>query len=201
MTFFKKAGAKIVEKIHAFKGWNDLYRLVIDYTDSNGKTVRLNREVVDHGAAASILLYDPARDSVVLVRQFRTAAFYLGREAFMLEAAAGLLEGDDPKEGVLREALEETGYRVRRVFPLFPMFGSPGMLAEEVHLFVGLVDMSEREAIGGGLADEHEDIEVVVLPLDEAFAMIGEGRIPDAKTVILLQWAVLNRDLLQQASP
>ena len=197
MTFFLKAGAKIVEKIHAYKGWNDLYRLVIDYTGSNGKTVRINREVADHGAAASILLYDPARDRVVLVRQFRTATFYLGREAFLLEAAAGLLDGDDPEEGVRREALEETGYRVGKVFPLFPMFGSPGMLAEEVHLFVGLIDTSVRETTGGGLADEHEDIEVVEMPLDEAFAMIGAGKIPDAKTIILLQWAVMNRTMLQ----
>ncbi|MET3613055.1 nudix-type nucleoside diphosphatase (YffH/AdpP family) [Rhizobium aquaticum] len=197
MTFFQKAGAKIVEKIHAYKGWNDLYRLVIDYTGSNGKTVRVTREVADHGNAASILLYDPVRDRVVLVRQFRTATFYLGREAFLLEAAAGLLDGDDPEEGVRREALEETGYRVGKVFPLFPMFGSPGMLAEEVHLFAGLVDTSVRETAGGGLADEHEDIEVVEMPLDEAFGLIGEGKIPDAKTVILLQWAVMNRALLQ----
>ena len=197
MTFFKKAGAKIVEKIHAYKGWNDLYRLVIDYTGSNGKTVRINREVADHGAAASILLYDPAGDRVVLVRQFRTATFYLGREAFLLEAAAGLLDGDDPEEGVRREALEETGYRVGKVFPLFPMFGSPGMLAEEVHLFAGLIDTSVRETTGGGLADEHEDIEVVEMPLDEAFGLIGAGKIPDAKTIILLQWAVMNRTMLQ----
>lgn len=197
MTFFKKAGAKIVEKIHAYNGWNDLYRLVIDYTGSNGKTVRINREVADHGAAASILLYDPAGDRVVLVRQFRTATFYLGREAFLLEAAAGLLDGDDPEEGVRREALEETGYRVGKVFPLFPMFGSPGMLAEEVHLFAGLIDTSVRETTGGGLADEHEDIEVVEMPLDEAFGLIGAGKIPDAKTIILLQWAVMNRTMLQ----
>ncbi len=197
MTFFKKAGAKVVEKIHAYKGWNDLYRLIIDYTGSNGKTVRVTREVADHGNAASILLYDPARDRVVLVRQFRTATFYLGREAFLLEAAAGLLDGDDPEDGVRREALEETGYRVGKVFPLFPMFGSPGMLAEEVHLFVGLIDTSVRETIGGGLADEHEDIEVVEMPLDEAFGLIGAGKIPDAKTIILLQWAVMNRAVLQ----
>ena len=197
MTFFKKAGAKVVEKIHAYKGWNDLYRLIIDYTGSNGKTVRVTREVADHGNAASILLYDPARDRVVLVRQFRTATFYLGREAFLLEAAAGLLDGDDPEDGVRREALEETGYRVGKVFPLFPMFGSPGMLAEEVHLFVDLIDTSVRETIGGGLADEHEDIEVVEMPLDEAFGLIGAGKIPDAKTIILLQWAVMNRAVLQ----
>lgn len=197
MTFFSKAGARIVEKTHAYKGWNNLYRLIIDYTRSDGDTLRLTREVVDHGAAATILLYDPAKDVVVLVRQFRTATFYLGRDAYVLEAAAGLLDGDDPETAVRREALEETGYRIGKVFPLFPVFGSPGALAEEVHLFVGLIDTSVREAAGGGLVEEHEDIEVVELPLNEAFAMIGEGRLPDAKTIILLQWAVMNRDRLR----
>lgn len=197
MTFFRNAGARLVENTHAYKGWNNLYRLILDYTRSDGETARLTREVVDHGSAGSILLYDPVRDVVVLVRQFRTATFYLGRDPFLLEAAAGLLDGDDPEAAVRREALEETGYRVGKVFTLFPMFGSPGALAEEVHLFVGLIDTTSRESAGGGLIDEHEDIEVVELPLDEAFAMIGEGRLPDAKTIILLQWAVMNRAQLQ----
>lgn len=197
MTFFKKAGARIIRNTHAFKGWNDLYDLTIEYTRSDGETVQLVREVVDHGSAAAILLYDPVRDLVVLVRQFRTATFFLGRDAFVLEAAAGLLDEDQPEEAVRREAFEETGYRVTKAYPLFAMFGSPGALAEEVHLFVGLIDASSREAAGGGLADEHEDIEVVQLSLDDAFAMIGEGRIFDAKTIILLQWAVMNRAMLQ----
>lgn len=197
MTFFRKAGARIVENTHAYKGWNNLFRLVIDYTRSDGETARLIREVVDHGSAAAVLLYDPLKDVVVLVRQFRTATYYLDRDPFVLEAAAGLLDGDDPEGAVRREALEETGYRVGKMFPLFPMFGSPGALAEEVHLFVGLIDTQSREAAGGGLADEHEDIEVVELPLDDAFAMVAEGRLPDAKTIILLQWAVMNRHRLQ----
>ena len=197
MTFFSKAGALIVEKTQVYKGWNSLYRLIIDYTRSDGETERLTREVVDHGSAATILLYDPARDVVVLARQFRTATFYLGSEPFVLEAAAGLLDGDEPETAARREALEETGYRVGKVFPLFSVFGSPGALAEEVHLFVGLIDTSIRETAGGGLLEEHEDIEVVELPLDEAFAMVRDGRLPDAKTVILLQWAVMNRALLQ----
>ncbi|HWU62522.1 MAG TPA: NUDIX domain-containing protein [Ensifer sp.] len=199
MRFFRKAGARLVEKTQVYEGWNNLFQLIIDYTRSDGETARLTREVVDHGSAAAILLYDPARDVVVLVRQFRTATFYLGRDAFVLEAAAGLLDGDDPEAAVRREAFEETGYRVGKVVPLFPIFGSPGALAEEVHLFIGQIDTRTRETEGGGLIEEHEDIEVVELPLERAFAMIGESKIPDAKTVILLQWAVMNRTLLQGA--
>lgn len=188
MNFFAKAGARIIEKTEVFRGWNRVHRMILDYTSSDGTTVRLTREVIDHGNAAAILLYDPERDVVVLVRQFRMGTFYLGQNPFVLEAAAGLLDGDEPEAAVRREALEETGYRVERLIPLFPIFGSIGALAEEVHLFVGLVDVSSRVSRGGGLADEHEDIEVVEVPLAEALAMVDAGQMPDAKTVILLQW-------------
>ena len=193
MNFFAKAGARIIEKTEVFKGWNRVYRMIIDYTGSDGQTTRLNREVIDHGNAAAILLYDPERDTVVLVRQFRMGTFYLGQDPFVLEAAAGLLDGDEPEVAVRREALEETGYRVGRVIPLFSIFGSVGALAEEVHLFVGLVDTASRISRGGGLAHENEDIEVVEMPLQNALKMIDAGEIQDAKTIILLQWLRLHK--------
>lgn len=196
MNFFAKAGARIVENNIVFKGWSRLHRLMIDYTNSRGQTVRLPREVFDHGAAAAILLYDPARDVVVLVRQFRVAAHFVGHPAFMLEVPAGLLDDDHPEVAIRREAMEETGYVVDKVIPLFSIFPSPGSLTEEVHLFVAEIDASQRVASGGGLDDEHEDIEVVEMPLEEAHAMIASGGIPDAKTIILLQWAMANREKL-----
>lgn len=199
MNFFAKAGARIIEKTEVFKGWNRVYRMIIDYTGSDGQTTRLNREVIDHGNAAAILLYDPARDIVVLVRQFRMGTFYLGHDPFVLEAAAGLLDGDEPEAAVRREALEETGYRVGRVIRLFPIYGSIGALAEEVHLFVGLIEAEARVSGGGGLAHEHEDIEVVEMPLDEALQMVEDGRMPDAKTIILLQWLSGRRDTFRGA--
>jgi nudix-type nucleoside diphosphatase (YffH/AdpP family) len=197
MSFFAKARARVVEQKHIFKGWNNLYQLEIDYTRSNGSTVRIQREVVDHGSAVAVLLYDPRRDAVVLVRQFRAASFYLDRDPFILEAPAGLMDDNAPDEAVRREAMEETGYRIEKLIHLFSMFGSPGALAEEVVLFVGLVDQSSRIEDGGGLDDENEDIEVVELALADAFAMIASGEISDAKTIILLQWAMMNRDMLR----
>ena len=196
MNFFAKAGARIVENTLVFKGWSRLHRLVIDYTSSRGETVSLPREVFDHGAAAAILLYDPTRDIVVLVRQFRVAAHFVGRPAFMLEVPAGLLDDDRPEDAIRREAMEETGYAIDKVTPLFSIFPSPGSLTEEVHLFFTEIDASQRVATGGGLDHEHEDIEIVEIPLDEAYAMIASGGIPDAKTIILLQWAMANRDKL-----
>lgn len=197
MSFFARARARVVETRHAFKGWNDLYQLIIDYTRSDGTTVRMQREVVDHGSAVAVLLYDPGRDVVVLVRQFRTASFYLGLDPFVLEVPAGLRDDDDPEAAVRRETMEETGHRIEKLIRLFPMLGSPGALAEQVDLFVGLIDSTSRVGAGGGLDDEHEDIEVVEMTLDEAYGLIAAGAVPDAKTIILLQWAVLNRDALR----
>jgi ADP-ribose pyrophosphatase len=196
MNFFARAGARIVENTLVFKGWSRLHRLIIDYTSSRGETVRLPREVFDHGAAAAILLYDPARDIVVLVRQFRVAAHFVGRPAFMLEVPAGLTDDDHPEDAIRREAMEETGYAVETVTPLFSIFPSPGSLTEEVHLFFAKIDLAQRVATGGGLEEEHEDIEIVEMPLDDAHALIASGGITDAKTIILLQWAMANRDKL-----
>jgi nudix-type nucleoside diphosphatase (YffH/AdpP family) len=195
MSFFAKAGVRIVENAIVYEGWSRLHRLIVDYKSSSGETERLSREVFDHGGAAAILLYDPAREVVVLVRQFRAGAHFAGRPAFMLEVPAGLLDDQNPEEAVRREALEETGYAVQDIERLFSIFPSPGSLSEEVHLFFGLVDASHRIAEGGGLDHEHEDIEVVELPLGQALAMIPSGEITDAKTIILLQWLSANSEV------
>jgi hypothetical protein len=86
---------------------------------------------------------------------------------------------------------------VEKVEPLFSIFGSPGALSEEVHLYLGIIDATHRVSNGGGLDHEFEDIEVVELPLGDAFNMISSGEITDAKTIILLQWAVMNRARLK----
>jgi nudix-type nucleoside diphosphatase (YffH/AdpP family) len=162
----------------------------------NGDVVLLDREVHDHGIAAAILLHDKSRDSVVLVRQFRPGAFVNGDHAFMLEVPAGLLDGDDAADAIVREAMEETGYHVEGATYLFDMYASPGTLTEKVSLFVASVDLDKKAGEGGGLADEGEDIEVVTIPLADAFAMINSGEINDGKTIVLLQWAMLNRGKL-----
>jgi nudix-type nucleoside diphosphatase (YffH/AdpP family) len=196
MNFFAKAGARVVENALAYDGWNRLHRMILDYTGSRGQKVHIVREVVDHGSAAAILLYNRSTDSVVLVRQFRPAAFFNGSPSFMLEIPAGLLDDDRPEEAARREALEETGYAVRNIMPVFTIYPSPGSLTEQVHLFVGAIDEQDRVHVGGGLDEEDEDIEIVELQLDDAHSMIASGSIPDAKTIVMLQWAIANRDKL-----
>jgi len=111
----------------------------------------------------------------------------------MIEVPAGLLDGDHPEEAIRREAMEETGFRVRDVQFLFKIFSSPGAITEIIHFFAAVVDTTNRIGNGGGLADEHEDIEVLEVKLADAMAMIESGEIYDAKTIMLLQWAMLNR--------
>ncbi len=196
MSFFKKAKAETVTSQQVYSGWNRLYKLEIDYTNSDGVTTRLPREVLDHGHAAAILLYDPDRDAVILVRQFRMGADFAGLPPFLLEIPAGLLDDDGPEEAIRREALEETGFAIGDPHPVFTFIASPGALTETIHLFAARINASEKVEEGGGVDHEHEDIEIVEMPLDEAFNAITSGEIIDAKTIIALQWAMLNREKL-----
>lgn len=187
---------RLVSKETVWKRFIHLQTLVFDQTTADGRVTRIDREVHDHGTAAAILLFDADKDAVVLVRQFRPGAFVNGDPSFMLEAPAGLTDGDHPDEAIRREAMEETGYAVKEVRYLFDIYASPGTLTEKVGLFYARIDLQEKAGAGGGLETEGEDIEVISIPLDEAFAMISSGEITDAKTIILLQWAMLNRERL-----
>lgn len=192
MTGFGKAKAEIVGEKTLADQWTRLSSFDVDYTDSKGEKHRLKREVYHRTPAACILLYDPKRETVVLVRQFRLPAQLVGEPAWMIEVPAGLLDGDDPEAAIRREAMEETGFRVRDVRFLFKALTSPGSVTEVIHFFAAVIDTTDRVADGGGLAEEHEDIEVLEVRLSEALAMIGSGDIYDAKTIMLLQWAALN---------
>ncbi|SCB60120.1 NUDIX domain-containing protein [Rhizobium aethiopicum] len=192
-----KSRVKIVSEETLSNGWTRLSSYLLDYIDSRGATQQLKREVYHRTPAACILLYDPKRDLVVLVRQFRLAVHLNGDPAWMIEVPAGLLDDDHPEQAIRREAMEETGYHLRDARFLFKCYPSPGAIAEVVHFFVSLIDTADRVAEGGGLAEEHEDIEVLEVPLDEAAGMIETGEIFDAKTIMLLQWALLNRNKLR----
>lgn len=188
-----KNRVKIVDDVTLSEGWTRLSSVELDYTDRSGETHRLKREIFHRTPAACILLHDVKRDLVVLVRQFRLPAHLVGEPAWMIEAPAGLLDDQDPEDAIRREAIEETGYRVRDVRFLFKALTSPGSVTEIVHFFFAEIDAADRVEDGGGLAEEHEDIEVMEVPFMQALAMIDSGEIFDAKTIMLLQWLALNR--------
>ncbi|MEZ2129180.1 MULTISPECIES: NUDIX domain-containing protein [unclassified Sinorhizobium] len=196
MNKFERAKVEIVSEETLSNQWTRLSMFALDYTDSQGETHRLKREVYHRTPAACILLFDPKRETVVLVRQFRLPVYLHGEPAWTIEVPAGLLDGDEAEEAIRREAMEETGIRVRNVQFLFKAYSSPGSNSEVIHCFVALIDVADRIGNGGGLAEEHEDIEVLEVPLGAAMRMIETGEILDAKTIMLLQWATLNRNIL-----
>lgn len=196
MTKFKDAAIEILKDETLSKNWYHLRNVTFDYTGSNGQTKTLKREVYDRGNGATILLYDPKRDSVILVRQFRMPAHLNGHSGWLLETPAGLLDGDNPTEAIRREVVEETGYVVKNVLPVFQSFMSPGAVTEIIHFFAAVIDVTERAEEGGGAAHEDEDIEVLEVPLAEAMTMIETGDICDGKSIMLLQWAMLNKGKL-----
>lgn len=180
---------RVLDRQTLSKRFVNLEKVTIEHATRSGGRIVVEREIHDHGNAAAILLYDPARKAVVLVRQVRIPVFLNGGEGWMIEVPAGLLDGDHPAEAIAREAMEETGYRVENAEYLFDAYMSPGTLTERVSFFAAEIDLAEKAGEGGGLAAEGEDIEVLDLPLADAFAMIATGEICDAKTIMLLQWA------------
>ena len=174
---------------------NDYYLLkksTFEFRRANGEWQPQTRETYDRGNCATVLPYNLAQRSVVLVRQFRFPAFVNGYDDLLIEAAAGVLDGATPEARIRAEAEEETGYRLGEIRKIFEAFMSPGSVTEKQYFFVAEYEPSMRTGSGGGLADEGEDIEVLELAIDEALAMIADGRIVDAKTIMLLQYAALN---------
>ena len=172
--------------------WYVLKKTSFLFQRRDGSWQQQSRETYDRGNGAVILLYDEMRRTVILVRQFRFPAFVNGADDLLIEAPAGLLDDASPAERIRAEAEEETGYRIHDVEPIFEAYMSPGSVTEKLYFFTGRYTPANRVSDGGGQADEGEDIEVIELGIDAAMAMIASGEIKDAKTIMLLQHAVLH---------
>jgi nudix-type nucleoside diphosphatase (YffH/AdpP family) len=176
--------------------WHVLRRTTFDYRRRDGSWTRAQRETYDRGDGATILLYDPLRRTVLLTRQFRFPAYVNGhRDGMLIETAAGLLDDQDPASAIRREAEEELGVTVGELEHVFDAYMSPGSVTERLHFYAAPYSPDDRIGDGGGLADEGEDIEAVELAFEEALDWISDGRIADAKTIMLLQWAALRGPL------
>lgn len=172
--------------------WYTLKTTRFDWRRNDGRWQEQRRETYDRGNGAALLPYDLARRTVLLVRQFRFPAFVNGHEDLLIEVAAGLLDDEAPEVRIRGEAEEELGYRLGAVRKVFEAFMSPGSVTEKLHFFVAPYDAGMRIGDGGGLAEEGEDIEVLEVDIDEALAMVADGRIVDAKTILLLYHAQLH---------
>jgi nudix-type nucleoside diphosphatase (YffH/AdpP family) len=163
-----------------------------EWRRNDGTWQTQHRETYDRGNGATLLPYNLAQRMVLLVRQFRYPAYVNGYDDLLIEAAAGLLDDASPEERIRTEAEEEIGYRLHDVRHVFEAYMSPGAVTEKLHFFVAEYEPSMKIGSGGGIADEGEEIEVLEISIDEALAMIADGRIADAKTIMLLQHAALN---------
>ncbi len=174
------------------KGWGQLDRYEVDHIRQDGTRQTVLREVYHHGNAAAVLMFAPVERTVILTRQFRLPPHLNGDVAWLIEAPAGLLDGDEaPDVAARREAMEETGYEPEALVYLFNAYMSGGSLTEKCACYLGRYTPGQRKAEGGGLSAEGEDIEVFELGLDEALAMVAAGTIMDAKTIMMLQALVL----------
>jgi nudix-type nucleoside diphosphatase (YffH/AdpP family) len=180
--------------------WYTLRKITFDLQQRDGSWTSQSREAYDRGNGATILLFNRAKQTVVLTRQFRMPTYVNGNPTGMLiEACAGLLDQDNPEECIRREAEEETGYRLHHVSKVFEAYMSPGSVTERLYFFVAEYDDAQRIHAGGGVADEQEHIEVLELLFAEALQMMFDGRIQDGKTIMLLQYAHLHNLLAEAA--
>ena len=183
----------IVEETTLSDNWCELKRYRFRHDNIQDAGDVHTREVYDRGNGACILLFDPERGEIVLTKQFRLPCYLNGHDGMLIEAAAGVLDEDDPEGCAARECEEETGYRPAQLEKVCDIFMSPGSVTERLHLFYAEVGSSQRVSSGGGLETEGENIEVLHLHPDAALAMVRTGEICDAKTVVLIQWFMMNK--------
>ena len=193
------ANLEVLETRLLSDNWATLKTTRIRLTLADGSQSEQWRETYDRGDGAVILPYDPERRHVLLGRQFRWPAAYNGDDPYLVEAAAGLLDDAAPEICIRNEAQEELGLALDEVRFLFSLYMSPGSVTERLHFFAARYAALDATARFGGLRDEGEEIEILDLPLAEALTMVADGRIRDAKTVILLQYAALT--LMPEETP
>lgn len=159
----------------------------------------LTRELFERGHAAAVLLYDPRRDAVVLVEQFRIGALAHPEGPWLQEIVAGVIDDvhETPAEVARREAVEEANCQIQDLVHICDYYVSPGGTSERISLFCGKIDAT---GVGGihGLAEETEDIRVTVVPFTEAIAQMQAGTINSAAPIIALQWLQLNHDAMRR---
>jgi GDP-mannose pyrophosphatase NudK len=189
-----KDAVKILENKVLSDQFYVLRRFTFERWELNGQRVTQVREVYDRGNGAAILLYNREAGTVILTRQFRMPTFVNGNPTGMLiECCAGLLDRDNAEEAIRRETAEETGYKIGVVEKVMEAYMSPGSVTEILYLFIAEYSKEMKVSGGGGLQEESEDIEVLEILYSKAWEMVRTGEIKDGKTILLLQYAELNR--------
>lgn len=196
----KDVKAKILSKRILSHIWSEFAQYTVEYIRRDGRVEQQIREMHDTGDGAAILLYDLRYQKIVLIKQFRLAAMINEKsDGILYEVCAGLVEHNDPKATIIKEVKEETGFQITNPVYLFSAFATPGAKTEKIHFFTAQVDLNLKNDGGGGMESEQEDIEVVIMPFDEAWEKIKNGKIRDLKTITLLLHARM--EIFAQSSP
>jgi len=189
----KNGSIKNIKKEVLSDQWYTLNYYTYDYQKEDGSWETQQREAYDRGNGAAILLYNPEKKTVILTRQFRMPTYVnSNRTGMMIEVCAGMLDDQDPLICIQKEVEEETGFRVEHIEKIFEAYMSPGAVTEILHFFIASYDDTMKIGKGGGAEDETENIEVLEMPMTEAIKMIQQGEIKDAKTIMLLQYALIH---------
>ena len=191
--------AELIERTVAFQGYFRIARYLFRHSlYQGGQSGEIKREVFERGQAAAVLPYDPIRDEVVLIRQFRAGSFVADRHAWSWEIVAGIIEeGETPADVARREAAEEASLQILDLFPMHSVMLSPGASSETCTSFVGRIDATGAGGIFG-LESENENILVKTMPFAEARALLDRGEIDNAVAVMGLQWLALHRDEMRK---
>lgn len=173
--------------------WYQLDKITFDYLRNDGRWQTQIRESYDRGNGATVFLYNKTTQKIILIRQFRLPSMLNGNETgLLIETCAGLLDKDDPITCIKKEIAEETGYHVSNVTKVFEAYMTPGAVTEQIHYFIAEYTDDMKVNAGGGLDEEQEDIEVLEMPFTEAIELLKNGEIKDAKTILLLQYALIH---------
>lgn len=197
---FQRSDADIERREVAFQGFFRLEKLTLKHKIFSGQwSNHFTREVFVRGNAVGVLLYDPHRDQILLIEQFRPGALYdESQSPWQFEIVAGMTEAGESSEDVVRrEAMEEAGCTIEQLEFLMKYWVSPGGMDEQIELYCGMIDASQvREGVYG-LDEENEDIRVELVSYAEAIQALQDGVINNAMAIIALQWLQLNRDRLR----
>lgn len=193
---FTQSDVKVLEKSTRYSGFYTLDELTLQHKLFNGDwSPALKREVYGKRRVAALLPYDPIRDEVVLIQEFRVGAL-AEENPWIVEIVAGISEPNETIEDmIMREAYEEAGLKPLELIKIYEYWVSPGGSREHLTLFCGRVDASNAGGIHG-LPHEGEDIQVITVPANEAINAIATGEINNAASIIALQWLALNKDII-----
>ncbi|MDH5473431.1 MAG: NUDIX domain-containing protein [Gammaproteobacteria bacterium] len=188
---------RLINRQPVFSGFFKVDKCQIQHDLYAGGEIEISRELFHRGDAVAALLYDPVKDKVVMIEQFRVGAIADEQGPWLLEIVAGVIEeGESPRDVARRECLEEAGLEVHAFETIHTFYSSPGGCSEKIFLLCGLVDSDKADGVHG-LPDEGEDIKVSVVDYDEVKNLLGADQISSAIPIIALQWLQINRERLR----